>query len=91
MLYNKAFSTDWLDSMLKFIYMRYGIAARDIKCMEDIPAIPGDTDTFSIGGLHTYTTIDAYRVSKYFEELISSDSDFREFFKKTMNEKAAEL
>jgi hypothetical protein len=90
-LYNKDFSTDWLDSMLKFIYVRYGIAARDIKCMEDIPEIPEDTDTFSIGGLHTYTTIDYHRVVNYFEELMSSDSDFREFFKKSMNEKAAEL
>ena len=91
MLYNKDSSTDWLDSMLKFIYLRYGIAARDIKCMEDIPQIPEDTDTFSINGLFTYTTIDSHRVSKYFEELMSSDSDFREFFKKSMNEKAAEL
>lgn len=90
-LSNGNYAEDFLYMFLKFIQNRYGIVYRDVKCLEDIPEVPGDTDSFSIQGLYNFNAYDNNRVVRYIESLKISDPDFRMFFEQNLNEKAAEL
>ena len=78
-----------LNSYLKLFQQRYGITARDIKDLSDIPLTPKDQDAFSINGLYYYN-LDRPLLLKYINSLAENPA-LREQLKKTLDEAASEL